>query len=202
MTRTWALSCIGVVASLMSSPAWAHPGHLDASASSGLVAGLLHPITGLDHVLAMVAVGLLAVSLGGRALWAIPASFIVAMVAGGALAIAGVHLPMVEPAIATSVLVIGLLVAMQTKLPAPAVALIVASFAVFHGYAHGSEMPVSASAVAYAAGFIAATAALHMSGIAAAIAANKTAVRYSQNLLRITGGLVAAAGLALTASSF
>jgi len=203
MTRKRLLSCIALAASLTcTSPVWAHPGHLDLQNGSAFIAGLLHPLTGLDHILAMVAVGLLAFNLGGRALWAIPASFIIAMIGGGALAIAGVHLPMVESAIATSVLVIGLLVAMQTSLSTPTAALIVASFALFHGHAHGTEMPGNASAFGYVLGFITATAALHASGILAAIAASKWSLRYSQSVLRITGGLVAAAGLALTASTF
>ncbi|HET6387821.1 HupE/UreJ family protein [Hyphomicrobium sp.] len=202
MKKLRLLSCIGVVASLISSPAWAHPGHVESANATAFITGLLHPLTGLDHVLAMVAVGLLAVRLGGRALWAVPASFVVAMIAGGTLPFAGVQLPMVEPAIASSVLVVGLLIAMQAKLPAASAALIVASFAVFHGYAHGAEMPVNASALQYALGFIAATAALHMTGMMAAMAANRSPSPHAHKALRVAGGLVAAAGVALTASSF
>jgi urease accessory protein len=135
--------------------AWAHPGH---------VAGFLHPFTGLDHLLAMVSVGLWAAQLGGRWRWAVPLAFVGSMALGGALGFAGLHLHFVEPMIAASVLVLGLAVSLRVKMKWPALVL-VGAFAVFHGVAHGAEMPPEASKLVYAVGFIAATALLHAIGV-------------------------------------
>lgn len=177
---------MGLAAMLVLQPmvAMAHPGHglhVDA------VQGLLHPLTGLDHVLAMLAVGVFAAQLGGRALWAVPAAFVLAMVAGGALGYLGLPLPMVEPGIALSVIVMGLAVAFGVRLPlAPAMAL-VAAFAVFHGHAHGAE--AGGSFLGYAAGFVIATAALHLAGIVLGRALAVHATR----LAGATGALAGAA---------
>lgn len=142
--------------------ALAHPGagaHVDA------LHGLLHPLTGLDHILAMLAVGIFAAQLGGRSLWAVPGAFVLAMVAGAALGFVGMPLPLVEPVIAGSVVVLGCVVAMGARVPlAPAMAL-VASFAVFHGHAHGAEGAATAAFPGHAAGFVLATGALHLAGI-------------------------------------
>ena len=115
----------------------AHPGHEGA----GFVHGLLHPLGGLDHILAMVAVGLFAARLGGRALWLVPASFVTAMALAGAAGMAGFALPYVEAGIALSILVLGAAIAFETTMPVAAAMALVAFFAVFHGYAHGAEMP-------------------------------------------------------------
>jgi urease accessory protein len=136
--------------------AWAHPGH---------VAGFLHPFTGLDHLLAMVSVGLWAAQLGGRWRWAVPLAFVGSMALGGALGFAGLHLHFVEPMIAASVLVLGLAVSLRVQLRWPALAL-VGTFALFHGVAHASEMPADASTAIYALGFVSATALLHAAGVA------------------------------------
>ena len=129
-----------LVAMLAASPAYAHTGlH-----SSGFSAGIMHPLTGLDHALAMVAVGLLAALLGRRALWAVPGSFVAMMLIGGVLDVAGVGIPAVETGIAASVLVLGSMVALgRTWSPGAAMAL-AGGFAVFHGYAHGAEIPAGA----------------------------------------------------------
>jgi urease accessory protein len=142
--------------------ALAHPGH-DAQ---GLVQGFAHPFGGFDHLVAMVAVGLYAWQLGGRALWLVPATFVAVMAAAGALGIAGVPLPGVEIGIAASVIVLGAIVALRVKMPVAIAAALVGVFAVFHGHAHGTEMPLDASGVAFAAGFLSATALLHVAGIA------------------------------------
>jgi urease accessory protein len=140
----------------------AHPGH----GADGLVHGFAHPFGGFDHLVAMIAVGLYAWQLGGRALWLVPATFVAVMAAAGALGIAGVPLPGVEIGIAASVIVLGAIVALRVKMPVAIAAALVGVFAVFHGHAHGTEMPLDASGVAFAAGFLAATALLHVAGIA------------------------------------
>ena len=128
-------------------------------------AGFVHPFLGLDHLLAMLAVGVWAAQLGGRWVWAVPFAFVSAMAAGGALAFAGIALPIVEPAIAASVLVLGLVVALRVRLGASALPL-AGLFALFHGAAHAAEIPADASPVVYAAGLLLATALLHAAGIA------------------------------------
>jgi urease accessory protein len=128
--------------------------------------GALHPLTGLDHVLAMTSVGLWAAQRGGRATWALPLTFVGVMLAGGAMGMAGVALPMLEPMIAASVLVLGLLIASATALPLRASAGLVGLFALAHGNAHGLEAPETGATLAYAFGFAASTAALHGLGVA------------------------------------
>ncbi|MEP6670244.1 MAG: HupE/UreJ family protein [Chthoniobacter sp.] len=141
--------------------AQAHPGH-DAS---GFAAGVSHPVHGLDHILAMVAVGLWAVQLGGRAKWLVPASFVSVMAIGGALGMAGVAMPFAEQGILASVLILGVLIAAAVRLPLAASMTIVGLFALCHGQAHGLEMPGTAAGLSYGAGFVIATALLHTSGI-------------------------------------
>ena len=140
---------------LASFAAWGHPA--DA-------AGFVHPFTGLDHLLAMLAVGLWAAQLGGRWTWAVPLAFVGSMALGGALGFAGVTLPFAEPMIAASVLVLGLLVAMRVQLRWSALAL-VGVFAVFHGIAHAIEMPPEGLRIVYVGGFVLATALLHAAGV-------------------------------------
>lgn len=147
---------------LLASPALAHTGH----GTDGFTAGLSHPFNGLDHMLAMVGVGLWAAQLGGRNLWLVPSAFVGTMVLGAALALYGIALPQVELGIAGSVLVIGLLIGLGTRAPTGLAAAIVALLALFHGYAHGSELPAAASAAGYAIGFVVATSLLHLAGLA------------------------------------
>lgn len=142
--------------------AHAHPGHM---IMEGWLAGLTHPLFGLDHLLAMLAVGLWGAQLGGRARWLLPVLFVVVMLVGGALGIAGMALPAVESGIVTSVLVLGLMLLWARQLPLMASASLVAVFALFHGHAHGTEMPLDAAAGTYAAGFALATAGLHLFGL-------------------------------------
>ncbi len=139
----------------------AHPGHESAS----LVHGIMHPLGGFDHIIAMVAVGLLAARLGGRALWLLPASFVAAMTAAGFAASAGLALPYAETGILLSVVVLAVVAMFGVAMPVAAAMGLVAFFAVFHGYAHGLEMPETVSGLAYGAGFVAATAMLHGVGI-------------------------------------
>jgi len=143
-------------------PAFAHVGH---GSTASFTAGLGHPLAGLDHVAVMVAVGLWAALKGGRALWAWPAAFVGVMLIGGALGIAHVPVPFVEPGILASVVALGLLVALAVDLPVAIGALIIAVFALLHGHAHGSEVAETVNGAEYMAGFALATAALHLAGI-------------------------------------
>jgi urease accessory protein len=161
MKRTLVL--VGAALAAMSVGAEAHPGHL---AASGLAAGFIHPFTGFDHVIAMVAVGILAARLGGRALWAVPLSFVGVMIAGGASAKAGLPVPFVEGAILISLFVLPAVAFLRWNISAALASALVGFFALFHGYAHGLEMPTSASGFDYGLGFVMATGLLHMTGIA------------------------------------
>ena len=169
----------------IASPALAHHG----TPTHNFVDGLAHPL-GWDHLLAMVAVGLLAVRYGGRALWALPATFVGAMLAGGLLAHFGVGLPAVETTIATSVLVLGLMVVVARSLPVAAGAAVVGGFALFHGYAHILEGSLNS----YAAGFVLATALLHASGVVGGLAL----VRWAKpQAVQAAGAAIAAASVLL-----
>jgi urease accessory protein len=176
---------------VMSDAALAHPGH---EGVDGLAAGLAHPLSGIDHVLAMLAVGILAAMVGGRALWALPAAFLGMMALGGLLGMAQVGLPAVETGIALSVLVLGLAIAFRRVPGTAAAAAIVGAFALFHGHAHGAELPAMASGATYALGFLAATAQLHAVGLGAGLAAGRM-----PTLLRLAGGTMALAGAGLLA---
>ncbi len=133
--------------------------------SGGLGAGFAHPFLGWDHLLAMIAVGVWAAQLGGRALWVLPATFVSIMAGGALLALNGVALPHVESGIAASVVALGLLVCFAAKMPVGAGAALVATFALFHGHSHGTELPAMVSAWTFGMGFVAATALLHTWGI-------------------------------------
>ena len=173
--------------SLAAGTASAHTG--DHGTLTGFAGGLAHPLLGLDHLFAMLAIGLWAAQQGGRALWAIPAAFVAAMLAGGMLAWAGIGLPQVEGAIALSVLALGLLVAARLKASLGAGMGIAAGFALFHGYAHGLEMPLAAAPALYALGFVLATACLHGAGVAGS--------RLGRRAVQLAGAGIAATGLAL-----
>jgi len=179
---------LGTLLLFVSKAASAHPLSLHGA---GLGAGLCHPLLGLDHLLAMVAVGMWAVHAAGRRAWIIPLSFVLATAAGGALAMFGTHLPMVEPGIAVSVIVLGLLLAFAIKLPTIAGASLVALFAIVHGHAHGLELPLAASPWMYSIGFLATTASLHVLGMF--LAWN---CKQAKNLgwLRASGALMAGIG--------
>ncbi len=148
--------------------------HVGAGDVHGFAHGLAHPFGGLDHVCAMIAVGVWAAQTGGRTTWAAPLAFMSAMALGGALGLAAVPLPLVETGVLMSLLVLGALIAAAVRLSLPASVAIVSVFALFHGYAHGAEMPHDVSAFGYALGFVLATSLLHASGIAAGLLARKT----------------------------
>jgi urease accessory protein len=180
---------------LLPSLAQAHPGI--PGHTHGFANGLAHPLTGLDHICAMVAVGLWAAQRGGRALWLVPAAFVSVMILGGSLGMAAVPIPFVEPGIAASVLVLGVLIAAAVRLPLPASALLVGVFALFHGYAHGAEMPGSVSGLLYGLGFVVATASLHLLGIGLGLSAQRFG---SARLVRYAGGAIAVCGICLCLS--
>lgn len=171
--------------------AFAHTGH----DHSGLMAGLAHPVFGLDHLLAMLAVGLWAAQQSGAARWALPLTFVASMLLGGLLGFAGVAIPLMETGIAGSVLAFGLLVAVAARLPMVVALGMTSLFALTHGVAHGLELPDLANPWGYALGFVIATAALHASGYAL--------VRYlpqaAAPLVRVAGGASAISGAWLLA---
>jgi len=177
---------------LLPSLAQAHPGH--AMNTMGGAAGLLHPLSGLDHLCAMVAVGLWAAQRGGRALWLMPLAFVSMMALGATLGMNGFQIPLAGQGIAASVLILGLLIAAAARLPLAASALIAGVFAIFHGYAHGTEMPLAASGLNYGLGFLATTAALHLSGIGFGLMAQRWG---SKQWIRCTGAALAVVSLYL-----
>lgn len=160
----------------------------------GFAAGFTHPLFGLDHLAAMVAVGLWSSTLGGRAVWAVPAAFVTLLVGGAVLSASGVGLPGVETLITASVVVLGLLTALKVRLPMAPAALLVGLFGIFHGHAHGAEMPALANPLAYGAGFALATSGLHIAGIGLGLGLGKTGANW---LPRAAGALIAGFGLAL-----
>ncbi|MCW2242680.1 HupE/UreJ family protein [Azospirillum canadense] len=174
--------------------------HTFGAHDAGLVHGFLHPVGGWDHLLAMVAVGLWAAQRGGNALWLLPTAFVGAMVGGGLMGMAGLELPQAELGILLSVAALGGLVALQSRLPLLASAGVVALFAVFHGHAHGTEMPEAAQPLLYGLGFAISTALLHVAGIGAALSLRRLVEgRRGALAVRGTGALVGLAGVALIA---
>jgi urease accessory protein len=169
-------------------PAFAH---MNAAEHGSLLAGVSHPLFGADHILAMVAVGLWAALIGGRALWLVPSAFVGTMLVGFALALSGVSLPFVEPAILASVVALGRLVALAVRLPTALSAVVVGLFALFHGYAHGGELG-GAGAGSFALGFALSTAILHGLGLVLGRSLGGSGL-----LPRLLGGATALGGLAL-----
>jgi urease accessory protein len=164
--------------------------HILPGSSHGLQAGLLHPLTGWDHLLAMFAVGMWAAQQRGRALWQIPLAFISVMILGGVLGVTGVYLPGSEWLIAASVLVLGGLIATTTRFTPTLSMMVVGLFALFHGFAHGHEMPAAVSALSFSIGFVISTAALHALGIGVGLA-----LQHQPRVTRLAGAVIAAASL-------
>lgn len=168
--------------------------HTGVSHHSDFFTGLSHPVSGLDHVLAMIAVGLWATQLGNRALWCVPLAFVATMALGGLLGLAGIPLPLVELGIAGSVLILGGLIAFASRLPLAASMVLVGVFALFHGYAHGAERVAGSTALWYSIGFMLTTALLHGAGIGSGLLAQRGV---SARLLRLGGAAIAASGMLL-----
>jgi urease accessory protein len=189
----------GLVAAalLLPTAACAHPA---IGPAAGFAHGFAHPLGGIDHVLAMLAVGMLAANLGGRALCALPLAFLSLMVVGGALGAAGVAIPYVEVAVASSVVLFGAAVATQRQWPVMTAAALVGTFALFHGHAHGTELAPTVSAGAFTAGFVLATGFLHLTGIALWAGIARLGPRPARLCGQLGGGAIALAGVALLAA--
>ncbi len=192
---------LSLAAALLTAAATTAHAHTGLGGTIGFAHGFAHPLGGIDHVLVMVAVGLFAAHLGARALWLVPMSFISVMVAAGALGMAGVGVPFVEIGIALSVIVLGLAVAFGVHIPTAAAMALVGLFAIFHGHAHGAEMPEAAAGLAYGAGFVLATALLHALGIGLGFALGRTGAAVGRSTLRATGSVMALAGIAILAGA-
>jgi urease accessory protein len=177
---------------LLPGSAFAHAG--GEAAGAGFLTGFQHPLGGIDHVLAMLAVGMWGAQLGSPAIWALPVAFPMVMAFGGVAGILGIPLPAVELGVTFSVVVLGSMIALDRRPPLWGAALIVAFFAVFHGYAHGAELPGQTGAVAYSAGFVVATGMIHVTGIGIGFVVK---VPHGSELLRIGGGAIALTGLLL-----
>jgi urease accessory protein len=182
-------ACLLLAGATLAMPALAH---VQQGQVAGFVAGLRHPVSGLDHVLAMVAVGLWGAQLGAPATWLLPVTFPLVMAFGGFLGLVGVLLPGVELGIAASGLLLGTLVATQLRPPIWAAAALVGVFAVFHGHAHGTELPPGHSGLLYSVGFVVATGCLHATGVLIGLAQRWT---WGQVTLRVAGAGIAIAGL-------
>lgn len=180
---------------LAATPALAHEGEV---AGAGFVTGLLHPVLGWDHVAAMVAVGLWGAFLGAPAIWVLPVAFPLVMALGGALALFGLSLPAVEIGIAGSAVVIGAMVLLALRPPLGIAAVVVAFFAVFHGHAHGTEMPNAANPLAFAIGFVIGTGLLHLTGITLGLL---TRMPQGAVAVRAAGGAIVLAGLYFLANA-
>ena len=169
------------------SGAMAHPG----GNLNGFAAGILHPITGLDHIIAMVAVGLWGGIMGGRALWVLPITFPLIMAFGGVLGVLGVPMPGTEVGIALSGIVLGLMILFSVQAPLWLATVMVGIFAIFHGYAHGAELPQSADPAVFAAGFVISTGFLHLLGIGIGLAVRWP---WGKIAVRLVGLVISALG--------
>jgi len=187
MRRADLILVAGAFGAILSGPALAHTGE----SGGGFISGLAHPVFGPDHVVAMVAVGLWGAFLGQPAIWLLPIVFPLVMALGGVLGILGAPMVAVETAIATSAIVLGLMVALAARPPLWTAVTLVGAFAIFHGYAHGKELPDGANAVAFSAGFVIATGLLHLCGIAfgglSRWPAGRTAVRAAGGVIALVG---------------
>ena len=181
---------VGALVVLMA-PSLAHA-HVGVGDASGFFSGLAHPVIGLDHLCAMLAVGLWAAQRGGRAIWLVPVVFLAVMAVGGMLGMMAVAIPYVETGVVASILILGVMVAAAVRLPLAASVLIVGLLALVHGHAHGSEMPATASGVLYGLGFMATTAVIQMCGIGAGLIARGYG---ALQLIRYAGGAIVACGM-------
>ncbi|MCT7946103.1 HupE/UreJ family protein [Shewanella septentrionalis] len=169
-------------------PVWAHEIH----SGGGFMSGFNHPVLGFDHLLAMLSVGMLSTQLGGRAIWTVPLAFVVFMLVGGILGLYAIAVPFVEIGIALSVLLLGLAIAFDRQIPLLFAMAFVGVFAIFHGHAHGAEMPALASPVLYALGFLFGTAVIHLGGVMIGLGMQR--MTGQRNLMRVTGAAIAAMG--------
>uniref|UniRef100_UPI004048D1FD HupE/UreJ family protein n=1 Tax=Shewanella baltica TaxID=62322 RepID=UPI004048D1FD len=169
-------------------PVSAHEIH----SGGGFMSGFNHPVLGFDHLLAMLSVGMLSTQLGGRAIWTVPLAFVTFMLVGGILGLYAIAVPFVEIGIALSVLLLGLAIAFDRQIPLLFAMAFVGVFAIFHGHAHGAEMPALASPVLYALGFLFGTAVIHLGGVMIGLGMQR--MTGQRNLMRVTGAAIAAMG--------
>jgi len=188
--RKLLITCIGMMLTLPNI-AYAH----EVAGDGGFMSGLSHPVLGFDHLLAMLSVGILSAQMGGKAIWKVPATFVVVMLVGGILGIKGIEIVSVELGIALSVFALGISIASEKKLPALLAMFFVGFFAVFHGHAHGSEMPYLAQPTFYACGFIVGTAGIHIGGVLIGVIAQK--FNSGVQLLKYLGASIAGIGFYL-----
>jgi urease accessory protein len=181
----------GMMWLFISNAVYAHTG---VGAVSGFSAGFLHPIGGFDHLLAMIAVGLWAAQMGKKAVWMVPSAFVSVMILGGLLGMSGFYLPYIETGILASVFVLGVFIMLALKLPLTVSVLVVGLFAIFHGHAHGAEMPVEMGGLLYSVGFACATALLHLSGIGLGVLAQRLSM---EKVTRFAGLAIVASGVYL-----
>jgi urease accessory protein len=190
------------VATMLAATSQAAVAHVGVGQTRGLTQGFEHPLGGLDHILAMVMVGVLAAQMSGRARLLVPAAFLTVMVLGGVAGKVGVGLPLVELGIGLSVVVLGAVVALGLRIPEALAMGMVGFFAMFHGYAHGAEMPATGSSIGYGAGFLLATALLHAVGFGLGAALSRMPTAAGAKLIRATGSVASLAGVAIIAGIF
>jgi urease accessory protein len=182
---------IAFAISIIPSTVYAHEG--GNLPLGGFLSGLLHPVLGYDHLLAMLSVGILSAQIGGRAIWTVPATFVIVMGFGGMLGLLDIGITITELGIAFSLVILGSIIASERRLPIVLAMIGVGFFAIFHGYAHGTEMPQTAQPATYASGFLTGTALIHITGVLI----GDISKRYQRGpqVLRIGGGLIAIVGL-------
>ena len=187
--RKIVLATVGIV-SLLPTISYAHEG-----VGGGFTAGLMHPVLGFDHLLAMLSVGILSAQMGGQAIWRVPLTFVLVMLGGGVLGINGIPIISVELGIAVSVLALGVAIALAKKLLPLLAMVFVGIFAIFHGHAHGTEMPSLSKPLFYACGFVLGTAGIHVAGVLVGIIAER--LKDGGQLLRYAGAGIAGVGFHL-----
>lgn len=194
MQRSSVLMVSLITLVLSTSPVLAHTG---AGSTLGFSSGFGHPISGLDHVLAMIAVGILAAQQGGNAVWLVPASFLFMMVVGGTMGHWEYSIPYVEIGILGSVIVLGGVIALGRKMPTLIAMAMTGTFALFHGHAHGTEMPADSNSILYVLGFVIATTILHALGVFAGILYQTKTKEYGRAAAKAIGSAISLAGLVL-----
>lgn len=182
---------LGILMGLFPSVVYAHDG--TPVPFGGFLSGLVHPVLGYDHLLAMLSVGILSAQIGGRAIWTVPATFVCVMAIGGALGLIDIGLTSSELGIAASLVLLGLIIAAERKLPILLAMVGVGFFAIFHGYAHGTEMPTTAEPVLYALGFLTGTALIHIAGVVIGDIARH--YERGKMILRFGGGFISIIGV-------
>ena len=173
--------------------------HEEGEGGVGFITGLLHPALGIDHFLAMLSVGILSAQIGGRALWGVPSTFVLVMIVGGVIGINGISLPLVESGIALSVIALGVALAADKHMATIWAMLFVGFFAIFHGHAHGTEMPLIADPVFYAMGFVLGTAIIHLSGVFVGLGSKS--LKSGNMSLRFLGAGIAGIGVCMLLGS-